>query len=161
MARLEVFIRRNNILELIPSTDAGVAAQVGMGRGTTIGGATSQATRNPTNNDRATAGTTIGGSSLGSFSNPFRSGGVVIGGESNTGVFTNYDHLEKKQNIETEDSFQQNTTEETNNKSNDGKDPFNFDEIDILGSQMEGNPNPFKESVKAKTTNNNYDDYEI
>jgi len=26
MARLEVFIRRNNILELIPSTDAGVAA---------------------------------------------------------------------------------------------------------------------------------------
>lgn len=37
-----------------------------------------------------------GGSYLGSFSNPFRTGGVTIGGSADQGVFSNYDdHLEK------------------------------------------------------------------
>ena len=84
-----------------------------MGRGTTIGGNANQNrirnTNNNNDNNRATGTTTIG-SSLGTFSNPFRSGGVAIGGDSTTGVFTNYDHLEKNnqnvtRNATTEASF--------------------------------------------------------
>ena len=64
-----------------------------MGRGTTIGGNNNNTNNNNNNNNRSTVSST-----LGSFSNPFRTGGVAIGGESTTGVFTNYDHLEKNKN---------------------------------------------------------------